>query len=247
MHEKLLVGITSYGPHHWKYLDRVLREYSSMDFRTRVVVFVDEQRTLGWDIEQVAKDVEKDPCSLTWAHREFFAAEKDNYDLFLYTEDDVLVTERNIRAWIAANENLGDGETVPGFFIKERRESDGLVNYPQAHCSFSWNQYINERGDRKFCHFSNVHSACCLLSVRQLGLAILSGKYVAAAHSEPTYQMRELACSGPFVECGLTKLICVSHFDDFTVEHLPGNYIGVLGTPENVIRQQVTAMGGQVW
>jgi hypothetical protein len=244
---KLLIGITSYGDYHAEYLERVLREYRSFGISRHVAVFTDVGRNYGADIETVVRDVSKDPCSLTWAHRQYFADRLNDYDLFLYAEDDILVTERNVLAWVDANKNLLDSEAVPGFFVRETRESDGHKNYPQAHCTFGWNTWVNDRGSRKFCYFSNVHSACCLLSRQQLSMAIRSGRYVAEPHGEPTYAMRELACSGPFVECGLTKLIDITHFDDFVVEHLTANYVGILGTPENVIREQITAMGGQTW
>lgn len=240
---RVLIGITSYGTYHAGYLDRVLAEYASWPVDHRVLVFSESWKNLGQRAICVVKDQLQSSLDLTWAHRERFAQQQDDYDYFLYAEDDILVSHKNIVAWLVANEILGDGACVPALFVKETA-LDGRVNYPQAHLPFGWTGEIAEIAGHRFRRFSNVHPACCLLSQKQLKIAIASGRYVAEAHGNGPYAVREMACSGAFVECGLASTVDLTMFDDLTVEHLPANYFGVLGTSRERMKQEVTAMGG---
>lgn len=239
---KLLVGITSFGTAHAAYLDCVLKAYKAMACDSYILIFTEQWRQMRPDVIQVVKEVGHDPHSLTWAHRERFAQHQDEFDYFLYAEDDILITERNLMAWIEANEALGNDETlVPAFFVRETAP-DGRPNYPQVHASFHWAPPVIEAGAHRFCHFTNVHPACCMLSQRQLKRAIASGKYVAGPHWSGPYATRELACSGAFYECGLTSLVDLSRFHEMTVEHLPGNYVGVLGVGREEIERQMARL-----
>lgn len=240
---KILVGITNWGVYHDGYLERLLTEYRGMGLPLHLVVFCGAGKDLGADVETAVRPQGGDTLALTWAHRAYFAEHVNDYDVFVYSEDDILITERNLKAWIQANEILGDSEKVPGFFIKE--EAPGAIpNYCQAHASFGWEE-VETHGEDKFAYFSNVHSACSVLSRKQLEFAIRSGNYLGEPRGAGPYAERELACSGPFYECGLRKLIPISRFQDFIVIHIPASYIGVLGTPEHQIRRQIESLGGK--
>jgi len=240
---KILVGITNWGVYHDGYLERLFAEYRGMGLCLQLVVFCAFWKGLGSDVICEVRPMGGDTLALTWAHRAYFAEHVNDYDVFVYSEDDILITERNLKAWIRANEILGDGDKVPGFFVKE--EAPGAFpNYCQAHASFGWEE-VETHGEEKFAYFSNVHSACSVLSRKQLQLAIQSGNYLGDPRGSGPYAERELACSGPFYECGLRKLIPISRFKDFIVIHIPASYIGVLGTPEAQIRRQIESMGGQ--
>jgi hypothetical protein len=237
---KLLVGITSYGTAHSAYLDRILAGIGLWPFEHRVLVFSNEWKNLGERAITVVKDSRSDPMGLTWAHRERFAQHANDYDFFLYQEDDILVSERNIVAWLVANELLKDFVLVPAFMRKETA-SDGRVNYPDAHGQFGWMGQL-QHGGHKFAHFTNEHAGCTMLSQKQLKLAIQSGRYLAGPHAAGPYGVMELACCGPFYECGLSPMIDLTLFDDLTVQHMPANYFGVLGTAEPELKRQIAEM-----
>src|SRR5208282_2721580 len=247
---KTLVGIPCYGNQHDVYLARVLEEYRTWP-DTDAVVFSDRPRP-GIYPKVVVYDLGNDPVSLTHKHRRYFADRVDDYDLFLYAEDDVLVTRRNLEYFIAHNENLGDwqfGGAVPGFFLVERR--DDILNYPQYHAEFHWEPQavykIQHRG--LFCtmaYFTNVHSATCLLTRNQIRLAIRDGNYLREPHLIGRYGKHETNCSGPYLDVCVRKLICLDHFDDALVEHLPGNYIGRLGVSDEVVRADIERLKGEI-
>ena len=59
------------------------------------------------------------PFLLTWSHRDVFREQISNYSHFLYTEDDILFTKKNLDYWIKAREVLRESPYIPSFFRYE--------------------------------------------------------------------------------------------------------------------------------
>jgi hypothetical protein len=74
-----------------------------------------------------------------------------------------------------------------------------------------------------------------------LAAAVRSGGYLVPPH-RTWYEMRESAATDPYSQCGLVKRLCLSHWDDQLVHHLPNNYVGVVGTGEDALRDQIDAL-----
>src|ERR1700688_853748 len=111
---KILVAIANYGTQNDRYLHRLLAEYRSMSYEVDIIVLSNLSKDLGPDVEVKVGLPTKDPWSLPFSHKQLFADRRSNYDLFIYSEDDMLVTERNIRAFLAATEILKKNE-IAGF------------------------------------------------------------------------------------------------------------------------------------
>lgn len=221
---KLLVAIANYGHKNDVYLRRVLSEYRSMSYQIDVVVLSNVEKDLGKDVEVVTGTPTRNPHSLPFGHKRVFAARKDAYDLFIYTEDDILITQRNIEAFLRATSVLGPQE-LAGFFRWEQYP-DGRRFYPDAHVFYRWLPgSVKEAGDYTFARFANDHSGCFALTRSQLARAIESGGFLVPPH-EGKFSLLETAATDPYTQCGFSKLICLSPFDDFVVHHLPNKYIG---------------------
>lgn len=232
---RLLVVIASYGTANSAYLDRVISEYQSMSFDVDVVIISNIDKKPAADIECVVGLPNKNPWSLPFAHKELFAARADQYDLFIYSEDDILITERNIRAFLDVTSVLNEDE-VAGLMLVEKA-SNGELNYPQAHGSFHWDcTSVKIRGNYYLAHFTNEHAASYVLTQQQLARAIASGGFLVGPH-EGKYDLPCTAATDPYTQCGFKKLIPISNIDDFSAHHLPNKYINRLG----VDRQQLDA------
>ena len=68
--------------------------------------------------------------------KSFLRDRLESYDLFVYSEDDMLITENNLRAFLEVSQVLRDDE-IAGFFRIESG-SNGDVNYPDVHGNFHW-------------------------------------------------------------------------------------------------------------
>ena len=237
---KLLVAIASFGRANDSYLARLIAEYRSMSFDVDIAVFCNIEKHVGEGVELHVGLPDKDPRSLPFSHKQLFADRRNDYDLFLYSEDDTLVTEMNIRAFLRAKKEMHERE-IPGFFRFE--ESSGIRNYAETHGSFHWDSTsVRRRGEYTIAFFTNEHAACYLLTSEQLMRAIDSGGYLVKPH-QGRYDLQCSAATDPYTQCGLQKVIAVSHIDEFLVNHLPNKYIGSkFGVQELEFRRQIAAL-----
>jgi hypothetical protein len=225
---KAVVVIAHHGHKNDEHLERVLAEWAGMkDIRAQLIVL---QSGEG-----------RDPLDLPFEARRELAIRLPDADLFVYSEDDMLITERNMRAWCALTAGWIDRNEVAGFMRYELRP-DGGLSFPDMHGSFRWMNGVEERAGEKFAEYTNLHQGCYLLMGWQLRIALASGGFLVPRHTSGPYGMLECGASDPFTQCNLRKRLCVSRFDELLIHHLPDNYLH-LGTPEGQVREQLKAMG----
>ena len=80
-----------------------------------------------------------------------------------------------------------------------------------------------------------------MLTQKQLKMAIDSGGYLVGPHDE-RYDLLVTAATDPYTQCGLSKVICISHLQDFEIHHLPDIYIGRLGLADGEFQRQIEAL-----
>lgn len=237
---RVLVAIANHGTKNRQFLEVLLVEYRSMDFDVDVVVFSDTPKELGDDVEVRVGAPTSDPWSLPFAHRQVFAERADDYDLFVYSEDDTHLTQRHLEAFLAVEPLLPEDE-VAGF-LRYELDGSGRRSYSSIHSNYRWlPESVARRGDEVFASFTNAHSACYVLTRPQLRRAIDAGGYLVAPH-RGEYDMLVSAATDPYTRCGLRRRICVSRVDDFLVHHLPNAYLGRMGIDETEFRAQIVAL-----
>lgn len=234
---KVLVAIANHGTKNRHFLDRLLESYRSMPYRMTIVVLSDKPKTdLPSDVEVLVGAPTPNPRSLPFAHRLLFAERANDYDLFVYTEDDTLIEQRHIEAFLSLNELLPDDE-IPGFMRYEVRPS-GERSYCSVHSHYRWDtRTVAVRGDAILASFTNQHSACHIMTREQLRKAIDSGGFLVAPH-EGVYGMLESAATDPYTRCGFKRRVAISRIEDFLLHHLPNIYLDKLGiSPEDFFAQ----------
>jgi 2-polyprenyl-3-methyl-5-hydroxy-6-metoxy-1,4-benzoquinol methylase len=237
---RLLVAIASYGSTNDEYLSHLIDEYRSMPYATDIIVLSNVPKDLGPDIQVIVGLPSKDPYSLPFGHKQVFVNRINDYDLFVYSEDDILITEKNVEAFLRVSAVLLDNE-VAGFFRFEK-DKDGKVFYPDVHGCYHWEaRSVRLREGYTFAFLSNEHAGCYVLTRRQLRAAIQSGGFLVGPH-QGKHHVRETAATDPYTQCGFTKLICISHLNDFLVHHLPNKYVGRLGLDAAHFENQVQAL-----
>jgi 2-polyprenyl-3-methyl-5-hydroxy-6-metoxy-1,4-benzoquinol methylase len=236
------VGIANFGHGNAQHLQRVIREYHDMPWHVDIVVFSNIPKDLGPRVEVIVGLPSKDPWSLPFAHQPVFAARADQYDLFIYSEDDTLITRRNIEAFLSMTAELEPNE-IAGFLRTEQSEQFDLW-FPDVHGYFRWHpESVRTRGPFTCAFFSNEHAACYMLTRQQLHRAIKSGGYLVPPH-EGLYDMLVSAATDVYTQCGFEKLVSVSHLEDFCVPHLSNKYVGKMGLDGKCFKQQIAALTG---
>jgi SAM-dependent methyltransferase len=239
---RILVAIASYGVGNDQYLAKLVAEYRAMAFATDIVVLSNIPKNVAPGVEVMVVDLKgKNPWSLPFPHKQLFADRLNDYDLFIYSEDDTLLSEKNICAFLRVSAVLPENE-IPGFLRFERGPL-GTFNFPEVHGHFHWDpQSVRTRGGYTLAFFTNEHSACYVLTRVQLQRAAASGGFLVEPH-EGKYDLLCSAATDPYMQCGLQKLICISHLDDFLVHHLPNKYCGTrFGVDDPEMRRQVAVL-----
>jgi 2-polyprenyl-3-methyl-5-hydroxy-6-metoxy-1,4-benzoquinol methylase len=237
---RVLVAIASYGTSNDRYLERIIQEYGSMSLDVHVVVLSNIEKSVPPDVECLVGLPTKNPWSLPFGHKKLFADRCERYDLFIYSEDDILITEDNLRAWLDVNVLLAEDE-IAGFMRVEFGK-DGTRSYPDVHGHFRWDPTsTRRRGNYALAHFTNEHAACYILTRAQLSKALRSGGFDVVPH-EGKYDLLCTAATDPYTQCGLTKLIPFSHLDLFSVHHMSNRYVGKMGVTADEFDNQRAAL-----
>ncbi len=237
---KILVAIANYGTKNAEYVKLLIKEYKAMTFDVDIVVLCEVSKDFGPDVTEIVGLPTKDPWSLPFGHRKLFVDQAPNYDLFIYTEDDILIREDNILAFLRASESLPEN-LLPGF-LRYELYSDGNKNYPDIHGPYHWvPSSVCLCDDFVYADLSNKHSACYMLTRQQLERAILSGGFSLSPHSG-RYDLACTAATDPYTQCGFSRIICLSNLPDFELHHLSNAYLNRTGLDEESHQLQVEAL-----
>jgi coenzyme F420 hydrogenase subunit beta len=244
----ILVAIASYGSAQDHFLKKVVAEYRKVRTPVRIIVLSNESKQVD-GAEVVAGLPSRDPYSLPFAHKQVMAKYADDYDLFVYSEDDVLITQRQVDAFLRAQGQLKHNE-IPGF-IRSEIDPNGQHYITSINHHFRWlPDSVVERSGELFAVLSNQHSGCFMVTRSQLKTAIASGGFTVAPHAE-RYGMLETAASDLYTQCGLKRLLCLSRIHDFIVPHLPNKYYAKMGIPLEAFEEQIRALceihGRKTW
>jgi 2-polyprenyl-3-methyl-5-hydroxy-6-metoxy-1,4-benzoquinol methylase len=237
---RILVAIANHGTKNRRFLDRLLHAYREMPHDVDVVVLSDAPKALGGDVEVRVGAPTDNPWSLPFAHRKLFAERSEDYDLYIYSEDDTLIEAQHVETFVELNGLLPEDE-VPGF-LRFEEYPDGDRSYCSVHSAYRWlPDSVAVHGGEVFASFSNEHSACYILTRHQLHRAIASGEFLVAPH-EGRYDMLVSAATDPYVRCGLRRRLCITRIDEVLLHHLPNVYLDQLGINEPEFRAQIDAL-----
>jgi SAM-dependent methyltransferase len=237
---KILVAIASHGTRNDAYLQRLVETYRQMPHDVHIVVLSNIHKPVAPGVELVVGAPSLDPWSLPFAHKPIFARRLEDFDLFIYSEDDTLVTLHNVDAFLWATSVLRPDELAG--FMRSEEGPDGALHCSTIHNHYHWDAASAcRRGGETFAHFTNEHGACYLLTREQLRRAIASGGFCVPPH-QGRYDLLVTAATDPYTQCGFTKLVCVSRMPEFTCRHLSNRYVGRTGIPASLVTLQVRAL-----
>lgn len=228
---RILVAIANHGTKNRRFLDHLLAAYRSFRAKVDIVVLSDQPKDLGPDIEVRVGAPIANPWSLPFGHRKLFVERAEDYDLFIYSEDDTEITETHVEAFLNAAAILPK-DKIAGF-LRHEIGPDGTRYCSTIHGPYYWDPAsVVQVGDQVFARYTNDHSASYILTRDQLKHCISSGGFDIPPH-EGLYDMLCSAATDPYVRCGLEKLVCVSDIEAFSLRHLPDIYLGRIGMEQS--------------
>lgn len=224
---KIKVSISNYGSHQTEYLYRNVETFRSfenhqVDLRIYSTVPLSVQEDVDdrftCRVSMVDEGIAK---GLPFVCRENMIAEADKHDLFIYNENDMLITEDNIEAFLEHSGTLSSGQ-VSGFIRYEINEKgEKILLDPNPH----WGRVAHNKTQTSF-QLRNLHQGCWVLLNKDFKHAISSGGMVYGMHSGP-YGPLEQGASDPYTQCGLTKVFPTNYelCQRLMIHHMPNKYV----------------------
>lgn len=181
----ILVTIISYGTNQWELLERVLSEYHKMQHNVDVVLDLTENREEGWP-DPVMKTRQFDTDlghRINFQHRSYMADREGEYDLYIFSEDDILITENNINAYVSESNRIPADE-ITGFIRFERSNSDNHYHLIDCHPQRRPMHPVDKHGryriiqqpektiqEKEYFQLLNLHQGCWILTDDQFSRA----------------------------------------------------------------------------
>jgi len=237
--KKVLVVIINFGYSQVHFLDKVIESFKSFKNYDLDIV-IHSNIPLNYDgVEVIIKEHMNDWNTFPWETRKTIYDRRNDYDLFLYTENDHLYKESHLDAFLEVTESLPE-DRIAGFIQYEEFPEDKMgYLYPAYHASYEWDiNSVEKHGDYVTAHFNCEHHAGYLLTKKHLdkvishmGTDFLVDKNRGIRQpGKPGYDSNKVrCCTDVYTHAGMQKVIPISHFDDFLLHHLPNKYKGVFG------------------
>jgi hypothetical protein len=233
---RLLVHIAfHYSPGRERYLERVLqgiRKYHFAGLRLVVDTNVEAAREItlpaaeGMDLHWRIHDQLKDPFELTWQHRLAMPASIDQFDYFMYMEDDMLVPFPALQRWRSDSVKLWPRGYLRAFLRTECNSAGDQVVTDQTEPARAGNYRLLSR--EAWYYPENPYHALWIYSREQLREFISSPAWIDG--NNPEWGIRERAAGGMIWAHGEPHR-CLLPLDstrrvhpDAWIRHLPNNY-----------------------
>lgn len=241
---RIFISIPSYGSKNFEYLNQVIDNFRSYKkYQTYIHVDATELNIILQN--KVDKWILHDPkikTELAWIHRNNMRDAIDKYDLFLYCEDDMLITEENIDEYLRYDKLIGS-ENCVGFLRYE--EIGGQIFLVDQSTDYLPISYFKMKLQNNFYYgLRNLHQGCWLLTQEQLLISTMSPMYFKFSGETLYSDIRNVfECMGilgnydysfyPDLECAATsiyfhsirKLIPETNIDPLLIKHLPNKYL----------------------
>lgn len=263
--KKILAVLVNYGDEQLVFLEEVVRALKSFQ-KYSVHIVVNSNIPLdieGIDMVNVLSLPDFQLLPLTC--RKVIWDSKNDYDLFVFGENDHLFLEHHIDNHLKYSEILPENR-IPGLIQYEENETGRY--YPAYHLDFEWDYTsVEVHKSKVFAHFSNLHQASFILTQEQLHRVGTYFDFTALVDETPTlitraqnkvkkklglkverpnlYSVKCKVNTDVYAFAGMKKLICISDFESNLIHHLPNIYIdGLKG--RNKLRSDADKMDAAV-
>jgi len=220
--KEILVVLVNYGDDQIQYLEQVVKELKSFK-KYEVSIIVNSNIPLDIEgVNQVNVIELSDYQLLPLTCRQVIWDHKDDFDLFLFGENDHLFKEHHIDRHLEYLKIIPDSR-ITGLIQYEENETSRY--YPAYHAHYEWDfNSVEEYGGKQFAHFSNIHQATFILNKEQLHKI---GHLHDFNHffGPSNYSVKCKVNTDIYQFCGMKKIICISDFEDNLIHHLPNIYI----------------------
>tara|TARA_B100001094_G_C18145051_1_gene780198 strand:+ start:165 stop:929 length:765 start_codon:yes stop_codon:yes gene_type:complete len=219
---RVLAVLVNYGTEQLNYLEQVISELKSFK-KYDISIVVNSNIPIDINsIDHVNVIELEDYQLLPLTCKQVIWHYRNNFDIFLYGENDHLFKEIHLDRYLEYNKILPKNR-ITGLIQYEENNLDKY--YPAYHAHYDWDyDSVEEYSGKKFAHFTNIHQATFILTKEQL-LNIGSEYDFTQFFGESHYSVKCKVNTDIYQFGKMKKLICISDFEDNLIHHLPNVYI----------------------
>ena len=185
-----MVNIVYYQQNKKSYLKDLLEEYNS--YPINVDIFIHSNKSNISELDQInytngnVKTIKyflnikyllfsNRGYYLTWAPRSFIKKHLNNYDIFIFSDDDILIPKRAFNYWLKYKDRLFSQEYLPGFILLE-------VNSEGEEIALGFDdkkltEVIKFENTNFYVHNNHKYTASWIYDKNMMKFWIESGKY----------------------------------------------------------------------
>ena len=253
--ENLLAAITfHYDENRLTYLEKVCRQIPSLAFNYKIIVFtnIQDENSLNKiqnrlndlpNLELVVRPQMSHPYFLSWAHHTTFKEHlklNSSFSHFMYLEDDIWITPRNINYWLRGRHELQNSSFYPSFVRYETNQKNYANYATDITTSLQFKKLPYIMISTKYAYFNSPQ---CYQGMYLMDQEMLHEYYNSPAYSPDfgNWNIREKAAqsltffnvpnkffSRNLIGCSLFQK---SVDPDAFIEHLPANYANDKNSP----------------
>ena len=221
-YKNILAVLVNYGEEQLQYLEQVVSELKLFK-KYNVSIIVNSNIPLDIEGIDMVNVIELDNYQfLPLTCKQVIWDHKDDFDVFLFGENDHLFKEHHIDKYLEYT-NILPKNRIAGLIQYEENETGKY--YPAYHAHYDWDyNSVEEYEGKKFAHFTNLHQATFILTKQQLhkiGSQYDFTQFFGQSH----YSVKCKVNTDIYQFCGMKKMICISDFEDNLIHHLPNVYI----------------------
>lgn len=216
------------------YIDKIIDETNTYEYTTDIFIHtnVDLQESqfheyTNGSIQFIRHDLSDiHPFYLTWKCRDLLRQQKDEYDIFMYIEDDILVPYRAIKYWLGYNEKLIQMNYNVGFM---RIEVENNTEYITDLCGKKLDTVIRLNDEIYCVNNKNPYCAFWIYNKNEFHRFVESKYY--DMNNIVRYGVREkssVGLHGLYTKWYKNTLIPVVNnklIEDCKIYHMPNNYV----------------------
>jgi len=217
------------------YINNIIDETNKYEYTTDIFIhtnFIDLKKemfnnyTNGF-IKIVYHDLSNiDPCYLTWKCRELLYEQRNEYDIFMYIEDDILVPNKAIKYWLEYNEKLIEMNYNLGFLRIEVENNNEYITDLYGE-KFDTTINLNET---KYCvNNKNPYCAFWIYNKNEFNNFVNSKYY--NINNISGYEIREQSAIGlhgintDYYKNTLIPIVNNKLIEECKIYHMPNNYV----------------------
>jgi hypothetical protein len=180
-----------------------------------------------------------DPFYLTWKYRDVIKSQRDDYDIFIYIEEDMLVPKKALNYWIENNEKLIENNFNLGFVRIEFDENN------EEYITDLYGEYLTNiitlDGNSYCLNDKNPYCAFWIYNKKEFS-RFVDSKYYDITSFMDSYDMRAASAIGMHgiqnycYKGTLIPIVNNKLIDDCKIYHMPNNYVTNKDTPFATIK-----------